>query len=505
MASKRKPSGLPALILIYSLLVLAITLSGCDRDAQQTKPSEDAQQDATPRATSPADSAASGTQQTSKDSSLSDAELQDLVERSYQYVAMYNVNNKFAASTGGWNHCLADTTLKDHTMRDIARPNNDTLYISCLLDLRADPVILEVPAFDTDYASLMVTAYDHYVNIPLSTRKDHFTKPQKILFYSDRTEGYDGQPVQGVEHIFKASGDFISAVFRVMPHGDEPKRFEKIRKEMQAVEAITLSEYRGEPAKVAPSINFPKVGKTDVDTFGSNLLEVMQFIFNHVTFDPNDPIDQGVLAIYQPLGVEPGKPFDSTSAVQLDNDRLRAAAEKVQRTWLNKMNDAELMSRIQPKMFQPKGDTDLETLLAVSIYGPIGVPREEAVYPTIETESGEPLNAQYDYVVHMNKDRLPPAGAFWSVTLYDLKNGFFIPNDRKKYSVGRNAGMKLNEDGGIDIYIAAKKPDGVPEENWLPIERKDEDLNLVLRIYQPDLEKLQSWPVPKAQKVTRDE
>ena len=39
---------------------------------------------------------------------------------------MYNVNNKFALKQGGWNTCDADTELKDHTMREIARPNNDT-------------------------------------------------------------------------------------------------------------------------------------------------------------------------------------------------------------------------------------------------------------------------------------------------------------------------------------------------------------------------------------------
>jgi hypothetical protein len=39
-----------------------------------------------------------------------------------------------------------------------------------------------------------------------------------------------------------------------------------------------------------------------------------------------------------------------------------------------------------------------------------------------------------------------------------LEQGFFIPNDRKKYSIGENAGMKLNEEGGIEIYIAAEQP-----------------------------------------------
>jgi len=85
-----------------------------------------------------------------------------------------------------------------------------------------------------------------------------------------------------------------------------------------------------------------------------------------------------------------------------------------------------------------------------------------------------------------------------AVTLYDLQNGFFIPNDRKRYSVGENGGMELNSDGGIEIYIAPQKPDGVPKENWLPINRKDEDLSVNLRIYVPDQEKMKTWKAPSA-------
>ena len=109
------------------------------------------------------------------------------------------------------------------------------------------------------------------------------------------------------------------------------------------------------------------------------------------------------------------------------------------------------------------------------------------------------MNALHDYVIRMTKEQLPPAEAFWSVTLYDLQNGFFIPNDRRKYSVGENAGMQLNEDGGIEIYIAAEQPAGVPEENWLPINRKDEDLSVNLRIYAPDAEQMKTWQAPRAE------
>ena len=53
---------------------------------------------------------------------LSDKEVENIVRRSYQYVAMYNVNNKSALDrsnpmgTGGWNRVKANTALADHTL-----------------------------------------------------------------------------------------------------------------------------------------------------------------------------------------------------------------------------------------------------------------------------------------------------------------------------------------------------------------------------------------------------
>lgn len=150
-------------------------------------------------------------------------------------------------------------------------------------------------------------------------------------------------------------------------------------------------------------------------------------------------------------------------------------------------------------LFKLKGEIPLHLLVLQSVIGPLGLPASEAMYPTVTSKDGKHLNAMNDYVIHMTKDDLPPAKAFWSLTLYDTANGFFIPNDHKKYSVGENAGMKLNKQGGIDIYIAAKKPDSVPDENWLPINRQDEDIDLILRIYGPDLAAMETWLPPKAE------
>ena len=68
-------------------------------------------------------------------------------------------------------------------------------------------------------------------------------------------------------------------------------------------------------------------------------------------------------------------------------------------------------------------------------------------------------------------------------------------------SVGENAGMKLEKDGGIAIYIAAQKPKDVPEDNWLPINRKDVDIDAIMRIYMPEMEKMKTWSPPRAEMV----
>ncbi|MDH4245250.1 MAG: DUF1214 domain-containing protein [Nitrospira sp.] len=438
-----------------------------------------------------------------KEVALTDAQVVNLVRRSYHYVAMYNIIHKFALKFGDrWNACVADTQLKDHTTREIARPNNDTLYITCLVDVRRDPLILEMPAFDSKYVSLMITAYDHYVNIPMATSQGDFGKPAKMLIYSARTEGYDGKPVEGVDRHFEATGDFVSVVFRVMPHANEPERFKRIITQMQSVKLVTLSEYRGGKAKPINDIKFPPVGKTDADIFGNNLLQVMQFVFNHTTFDPKDKLDQAVLAAYKPLGVVPGRKFDTTKVAAIDGARFRNTTEQIAKQILASTSTPEFRKKLFT-VFLPKGQMILDVLLDQSVIGPIGMPASQALYPTIETVDGKPMNAMHDYVIRMAAKDLPPAKTFWSVTLYDLKNGFFIPNERKKYSVGENAGMKLNKDGGIEIYIAADKPEGVPEENWLPIERKDEAIDAILRLYIPDMEKMKTWQTPKAEMLKK--
>ena len=74
-----------------------------------------------------------------------------------------------------------------------------------MLDMRDDAVVIQFPAFDSKFVSLETSAYDHYVDIPLSTTKGDFKKPTTMLFYTERTKGYSGEPVEGIDKTLKIS------------------------------------------------------------------------------------------------------------------------------------------------------------------------------------------------------------------------------------------------------------------------------------------------------------
>jgi hypothetical protein len=60
------------------------------------------------------------------------ADMENLVRRSYQYVALFNTLNNFAVNdknpfaAGGWNKTHYPTGLMDALVRAIPRPNNDS-------------------------------------------------------------------------------------------------------------------------------------------------------------------------------------------------------------------------------------------------------------------------------------------------------------------------------------------------------------------------------------------
>ena len=124
----------------------------------------------------------------------------------------------------------------------------------------------------------------------------------------------------------------------------------------------------------------------------------------------------------------------------------------------------------------------------------------EAHYPQIfEDHQGQQLNGSSKYVIHF--DGLPPADAFWSITMYNMPNYRLIDNPINRYSIGdRTPGLKYNEDGSLDIYIQTDSPGPDKESNWLPC--PEGNFRPVMRIYQPRPEALDgTYVLPPIRRV----
>ncbi|MEB3290268.1 MAG: DUF1214 domain-containing protein [Leptolyngbya sp.] len=436
---------------------------------------------------------------------ITDQQLEQVVRHCYQYVAMYNTINNFAMqeanpfSTHGWNKMYIPSGLMNASVKALPTPNNDTLYLISCVDLRDDAVVIEFPAFDSNFVSLETSAYDHYVNIPLSTTKGDFKDRTTMLFYTEHTKGYHGEPVEGVDQTLKMSGNFAIVFLRVAPMAVDPDRMKNNLDAMQTQKLMTLSEYQGKPKLPTSPVEFPTFG-LDQTVFKNNFLEVIQFVFNQATFDANDAMDQAVLEIMKPLGIEPGKAFDPQAVAQLDGEQVARVAKGVYEDSVKVWNDPNGNPYLT-QCFQPKGQMTLEPMVLQSCMGPVGQPYDQAQYPGVGTADGQPIRSTEHYVIRMTKDQLPPAHAFWSITMYDATNIFFIPNANNKYSVGENGGMKLDENGGIEIHIAPTQPEGVPAENWLPSGEVDQNLVLFMRVYAPDVEAMKTYKAPKVEKV----
>jgi len=77
-----------------------------------------------------------------------------------------------------------------------------------------------------------------------------------------------------------------------------------------------------------------------------------------------------------------------------------------------------------------------------------------SIYPDT---AATPLDGHNNYVMHFAKGALPPVDEFWSVSVYDLQ-GFTVPNQTDRYTLGDRSNLKSNPDGSVDIYLQNKVP-----------------------------------------------
>ena len=151
------------------------------------------------------------------------------------------------------------------------------------------------------------------------------------------------------------------------------------------------------------------------DKFFAYVAQLLKVNPPHIT-------DQPMIAQLKKLGIEPGKSFDFDRADPVIRNALVSAREDAQK----------LMEWKLPTLARVVNGWSMNTD-TMGVYGNYYLKRaiiaqvglganlpEDAIYPlNLVDESGKPLDGANKYTLHFEKGEMPPANAFWSVTLYD--------------------------------------------------------------------------------------
>jgi hypothetical protein len=110
------------------------------------------------------------------------------------------------------------------------------------------------------------------------------------------------------------------------------------------------------------------------------------------------------------------------------------------------------------------------------------IPGKSASYVIAFTDSdGVALTGGTNYKLNLPKD--VPASNFWSLTLCESENASGLANGQPSPSLGSRDKPVQNGDGGTDLYLVPKAPDG-KEKNWLATV-PGKGYFAILRLYGP--------------------
>lgn len=367
--------------------------------------------------------------------------------------------------------------------KDIVTPNNDTPYSWAWLDLRAEPMVVSVPAVPQDryYVMQWIDLFTHnfaYIGV----RATGF-EAGTYMFAGPK---WKGTKPQGIKQVFQTETDIVGSLTRTSLHG-----FEDVPN-LEALQAQyklqSLSQYLGQPAPpAAPEISFPPYEKAKARSH--DFIGYMNFLLQFA--EPPDPSEVALRKDFEKIGIVPGKPWDAS---KVDPNILSAIDEGVK-------DGQAAIDALAAKTFDTNGLFGSRAQLknnylnrAVgALKGLYGNSIEEAWYGGYVCDGSAPS------VVHFSKDNLPPAKFFWSMTMYTLPDRFLFANPINRYSIGdRTEGLAYGKDGSLDIYVSNASPGADKESNWLPAPAAK--CSLVARVYGPSEAAMSGeWKLPKLQ------
>ena len=415
----------------------------------------------------------------------------DIAEAGYIYglpiVMNYGVMHEFVIDKGGPQYKGPFNTIANEarvfTYKDTAvvTPNSDTPYSMLWLDLRAEPMVISVPAVDPRrYYSVQLCDGNTYNYGYIGSRATGSEAGDFLV----TGPTWNGAVPDGIRKVFQASTDFGLTIFRtqLFDADDMPN----VTKVQQGYKAQPLSAFLKQPAPpAAPEIAFPPFS---AELAKKNFFAFLDFALQFAPAMPNEMWIREQLAR---IGVGPGKtfnfedlPLEQKAEILLG---LEAGKKKVDAAV------ADAGARINGwHVSAPFGSAaeihgDWMRRAVGAQAGIYGNSAEEAMYPMNRQDmSGEPLDgSKANYTITFGKDELPPVNAFWSITMYDGKTQLLIQNPINRYLINTPMlpNLKTNADGSLTIHIQNKPPAADKQANWLPA--PNGPIYLVMRLYWP--------------------
>jgi hypothetical protein len=399
----------------------------------------------------------------------------------YAVMYEYAVDKDSGQFKAPFNEILNEARVFTYKDTAIVTPNSDTPYSLVFMDLRAEPLVLSVPAVDKSrYYSVMLTDGNTFNYGYIGSRA---TGPE-AGDYMVVGPNWKGETPPGIKQVFQSSTDFSLAAYRTQLINAED--MPNVVKVQSGYKVQPLSAYLKQPAPpAAPAIDFPKINAEMVKT---NFFEYLDFALQ---FAPAGPEEKAIREKLASIGIGPGKTFDfkdlsleHKAVILLAMKEGESKVEKYLEAGQKDINGWKVGSLFGDRAFY-NGDWLKRAAAAKGgIYGNDAV---EAMYPLTKTlASGEVLDgSKHQYTLTFPKDQLPPVNAFWSVTMYDGKTQFLIKNPINRYLINSPMipQMKTGEDGSLTLYIQKDSPGADKESNWLPA--PDGPIYLVMRLYWP--------------------
>jgi hypothetical protein len=374
-----------------------------------------------------------------------------------------------------FNRLYSEPRLLGPQDNKVVSPNNDTFYSRALLDLRSEPMVLDVPAVQGRYYSFQLVDMRTDNLDYIGTRATGDKAGRYLIVGPDWKE----PAPSGFSAVIRSPSRLVFLLGRTEVKGEADQQ-----DAAQVLKGYALQSLSKVNGSAAPEPQVPLQLPAYTDTKQGPA----QALFN--TFNALAPLhqwtasEQQKLSRFAAIGVKPGiefeAPADLSEAVaqgaEAGREQVRAASSQLsveRQGWLP-----------SPSNVGKYGDDDL-TRAAVAwryIYANDAV---EAQYPmALHDAQGQALNGQYAYRLHFPAGQLPPVNAFWSLTLYDGKTQLLVANPIQRYALGdRSAGLQYDADGGLTLILQADAPKAAPQGNWLPTPQGP--FNLLLRLYLP--------------------